>query len=353
MVTPDPRTLQAVEVYIATFAGRTDAYSFWTGGPDGHWKLAEHRFGDERPTQRIPLTPEVVVNAFRTNVPVSAYVLAPDSSTHIACLDIDRPYGMTLGKLALATLARMGAVGYLEPSARGCHLWIPLEEARPGVWVRRMLRGLIHEAKLPPCPGSGFKPVLNETQRLVCAGCQTPAENGPLMPVHDDPKLELRPAQDRLTSDDSVGICIRMPTMPHHRTGKRYRLISSDGELLPDRLSDMMLVIDSSPMGPLADLVDRAPLPKIPASPPMDLMFPLGQPSSSESASEILRSLWGMVEPKPGRANLCPAHDDSRPSLSIARDDQRVWCKNDACILSNHGRGRGTHELVSLAPKHP
>jgi hypothetical protein len=60
-----------------------------------------------------------------------------------------------------------------------------------------------------------------------------------------------------------------------------------------------------------------------------------------------------MPEPKVGRANHCPAHDDSNPSMSIARDDRRVWCKQAACILANDGRGRGTHELEALAPGRP
>jgi hypothetical protein len=349
MVAPDPRTLQAAEVYAATFSGRRDAYSYWTGE---HWRLAERRTGETE--ERLPLTAEVVIRAFSTGIPISAYSLAEDSTTHVACLDIDRSYGMKLGKDGLRVLARMGAIGYLEPSARGCHLWIVLDEARPGIFVRRMLRGLIAEAKMPPCPGSKQPPVLDDHGRSVCQGCPRPAEKGEkLLERHEDPKIELRPAHDRLSSPDSVGICIRMPTMPHHRTGKRYVLIGSDGTVLPPRLTDMMLEVEWSPMGPLTELAELAPLPRLPASPPVDLMYPHGRPTATESASEILRTLWGMPEPKVGRANLCPAHDDQRPSLSIARDDQRVWCKNGACILSNDGRGRGTHELVALAPRHP
>ena len=132
-------TEQAAGLYISTFSGRSDAYSIWSG--------------EQWVATRKPLTPEVVIKAFTTKVPVSAYVLSPDSTTHLAMLDIDREYGMALGRKVAATLNGLGGIGYLEASRRGCHFWILMDATRPAVLIRRALRGLIAEAKLPPCPG--------------------------------------------------------------------------------------------------------------------------------------------------------------------------------------------------------
>jgi hypothetical protein len=189
-----------------------------------------------------------------------------------------------------------------------------LTETRPAVLVRRALKALIAEAGLP-----------------------------------DDPKIELRPGSDRLNDEDSLGHCIRMPTMPHQRTLKRYGLVSNTtGARLSGKLTELMAEIEECPVSIFDDAAERAPLPPLQA-PPSDLRYPLGNPPT-ESACDILRDLWGVQNAIPGRAVKCPAHDDKHPSLSIARDDERVFCKSPGCILNNNDRGRGTNELRRLAP---
>lgn len=334
------RTEQAASLYIATFAGRTDAYSIWTGD---QWAVAARCpecsgnrthvrgcatglwFGGlgevgKSFTEREPLTPDVVINAFQSGVPISAYVLAPDSSTHLAALDIDREDGMELGGLAARKIDELGGVGYVEPSRRGCHFWIVMNDSRPAILVRRALKGLITEAGLP-----------------------------------DDPHIELRPGSDRLNEEGSLGHCIRMPTMPHQKTGKRYVLFSSrGGEKLPAKLADMMLEIEDCPASIMDDLAERAPLPNLPPPPRGIASARFGDPITDDSASGILRSLWGAgPDAIPDKLIKCVAHGpDRRPSLHILKDDQRVICfaAGSGCILHNDGRGRGTRELRSLAP---
>jgi len=298
-----PGLEQAAEVYAATFAGRRDAYSFWNGE---HWQAV-----------RKPLTSKVVLDAFLSGVPISAYVLTSKSTTHIAALDIDRDDGYELGLRFGEKLSGLGGIGYIERSARGCHFWILIDQQLPAVLVRRALRALVHEAGLP-----------------------------------DDKKIELRPGSDRLNDEDSLGHCIRMPTMPHQRTHKRYRLIATTGEILPGKLTEMMLEIESCPSAIIRDAAERAPLPPLTNS-PKDLRFPHGDPPASDSVSDILRDLWGVPNARPGIAVKCPAHDDRHPSLSIAKDDQRVWCKSGSCILSGSGgeQGLGAYQLTQLAPK--
>lgn len=293
------RFIQACELYVATFAGRTDAYSVWTGDA---WRAI-----------RKELTADVAANAFLTNIPISGYVLGTDNMTHVAALDIDRDDGFDLGREVMKQIRRLGGVAYIEASRRGCHVWIVMTERRPGILVRRALIALCAEAGLPV-----------------------------------DPKIELRPGSDRIPEEGGLGHCLRLPTMPHQRTGQRYALTSSDGMMLPGRVPDMMLEIDWCPVMVIDSLAERAPLPKL-GPPPRGLRHSYGDPIVGEqSASEILRERWGALNAAPGKAIRCPAHDDEHPSLSILKDDQRAICRSPSCILHNNGRGRGTHELATL-----
>lgn len=297
---PKPATLDAALMYAATFAARQDAYSLWTGDT---WRAI-----------RMPLTPEVILEAFSTKMPVSGYMLGPDSRSQIVALDIDREDGLSLGKQFAARLNELGGVCYVEASRRGCHVWTLLDKPMPGVLLRRALKGLMHEAGLP-----------------------------------EDPKIELRPGSDRLSGEEALGHCLRMPTMPHPATKQRYVLVSSDGEILPTKLIEMMLEIRETRSEIFNEAAGRAPLPP-PSQPPAGLRYPFGFPEGHESASDILRDLWGVQNAQPGHAVICPAHPDHRPSLSILRDDQRAICKVPGCDLNNNDRGRGTHELRAMAP---
>lgn len=298
MSVADDRIVQACDLYAAAFSCREDAYSIWAGD---QWRAV-----------REPLTGQVVLNAFTTGVPISGYVLDSDSAGHLAVLDIDLPDGYAMGRRVLNHMNELGGLAYLEKSRRGCHVWIPMEERRPAIHTRRALRALIKESGLP-----------------------------------DDPKIELRPGSDRLNDEESLGHCIRMPTMPHQLTGKRYVLVSSEGEKLPGTIAEMMLVLDFCPPDVMDELAQRAPLPKI-TNAPRDLRHSYGEPLVEESASAILIEVASWA--RPGKLGKCPFHPDKRPSLSILRDDQRAICHStgSGCPADNNGRGRGTHELREM-----
>jgi hypothetical protein len=174
----------------------------------------------------------------------------------------------------------------------------------------------------------------------------------------DEPKIELRPAQDRLGEphegeERPLGNCIRMPTMPHQRTKLRFPLIDPiNGAKLSGKITELVEELDHTRAEVFIDLAERAPLPPL-GPPPRELRFPYGVPEGEESASDILRELWGALRARPGKAIRCPAHDDQHPSLSILKDDQRAICKAPGCILNNDGRGRGTYELRTMAPRQP
>jgi len=63
----------------------------------------------------------------------------------------------------------------------------------------------------------------------------------------------------------------------------------------------------------------------------------------------VLRRELGVENAAPGRTIRCPCHDDRAPSLSIARDDSRVWCHAPSCDLSADGRGQDAYGLWALA----
>lgn len=319
------------DYYVALFAGRDDVYSVW--------------YGDGWAATRKPLTGKLVLAAFETKIPISAYLLMPDSTTHVACIDIDRADGFALGKLLARRVNELGGVGYLEKSVRGCHFWLFLDERVPAIQLRRALRALVNESGIPKCPGGGKCPTCTPPKN-ASANWKPPTE------AHDDPRVELRPSTDHLpepTEDvpQPLDKCIRMPTMPHHRTGDRFVLLRTDGTKLPGKISEMLLEIDTCPVGMIADLAERAPLPKMSPT-PRGFQNPYGDPSVVESASQILQAVAPWAQP--GKVGKCPFHDDRRPSLSILRDDQRAICHatGSGCPADNNGRGRGTHELKVL-----
>ena len=319
--------LAAASIYASVFSGRADAFAVWAGD---HWRTAgkyEEVNGKVERVETWPLTPEAIVKSFITGVPLSAYLIDTDNTVPLGALDIDRDDGMELGAMVLRRMQQLNGVAYLEPSRRGCHVWIPLSERRPALLVRRALRALCKQAGLPMDPDSG-------RARLW-------------MP---EPHIELRPGSDRIR-DNGVGHCLRMPTMPHQRTGTRYAMYDINGAKLPPKLTGMMLEMDACDVSIVDSLAEEAPAFPI-TSQPRELRYPLGQPEETESASRILIDLWG-ADPRaaPGKLIHCPAHDDQRPSLSILRDDERAICRAPSCILCNDDNGRGLWELRAMAPR--
>lgn len=343
MIVPDPSTSKqggdralAAELYAATFAGRHDAYSVWVAGPpdhpeDGLWQAI-----------RKPLTGDVVLRAFDTGIPISGYFLNEASATHLAAVDLDLPDGLDLGRRLVARIAAVGGVAYLEPSRRGGHVWIVLDEVRPAVQIRYALRALCLEAHLPTDPGD-------------------PEKGRPPDPTKPHPKIELRPGSDRLGlprpgEPPPLGHCLRMPTMPHPKTGKRYIMLSINGEKLPPKLVELMPTIELCPVAVIEDAAERCPLPEEKPVPPKGLLRPYGEKDRkgayAESAIKIMQDLWGVQDPLyPGRGFHCPAHPDTNKSAMVHRSDERVICWNPECVLSNGFHGRGTYELTQMAPR--
>jgi hypothetical protein len=165
----------------------------------------------------------------------------------------------------------------------------------------------------------------------------------------DDPKIELRPGSDTI-SDDGLGHALRLPLMPHPATGRRGVLHHASGEAMTGSLADIILSMEWASAKAFvgwAERWHRPPLEHIPS----DFHRPHQPfPEDNSKASDILRELWGVPNPVPGRAVKCPAHNDRHPSLNIFPDDKRVMCMTGSCILNNNDHGVGTYQLRKLAP---
>ena len=286
--------------YASQFAARTDVFAIWTGQ---HWACV-----------RDELSPARVIAALTGSGPsLSGYTIRPDGMTHVCAIDFDTDDGFDMAKRLRGAMAESAVTAYIEPSRRGGHLWVCLDRELSARTVRRALRAFLRDAH-----------------------------------ITETPKVELRPAGDRI-EPDGVGYPIRLPTMPHPKTGLRYPLIGPDDTPLPPRLDQLLLAIEWSRADAFAAAADT--IRPTPADlRPGDKRPYLG-PVEEGSASDVLRRLWGAENAAPGRSIKCPAHDDHAPSLSILRDDQRVQCKAPACQLHNNGRGRGVWELTKMAPR--
>ena len=70
--------------------------------------------------------------------------------------------------------------------------------------------------------------------------------------------------------------------------------------------------------------------------------------NNAVTVSDVLRRDYGL-EARPGRAVRCAFHDDRHPSLSILKDDRRVYCHSASCWANNNGRGRDAWDLAHAA----
>jgi hypothetical protein len=308
---------QVVSVYLNTFANRTDVYSRWTPEVSG-W----------RPV-REPLTPDVVIAGLMGTGPsISAYMIAPGSLAHCLAIDFDTDNGLEQAFVLGKTMWRLDLPAYVETSRRGSHLWCVISSTLKASTVRKAARALLGAALLPT----------------------------------DDPHIEIRPGSDHVDAEDhlhvagavvgeGLGHALRMPMMPHPKTGKRGVMQDPRTQTpMGPSLGQIMLDIEHAPSHLILKWADRWN----PAVERIDSSHRTPKPPREEdhaSACELLSTLWGVVEPIPGRNSHCPVHGrDRNPSLTVMKDDKRVICRVPGCILNNDDKGRGTWELRTMAP---
>jgi hypothetical protein len=297
---------QVALVYLHTFAARTDVFSAWT--PNGWRPRREH------------LTPGVVMAGLtRTGPSISGYMIAPPGLSHVLAFDFDTDGGFEEAMRLGLTMWRQELPAYVETSRRGAHLWCVLDAVLKAAVIRKAARALLATALLPT----------------------------------NDPHIEIRPGSDAV-APHGLGHALRLPIMPHPKTGKRGRMHDPrTGTAMSPRVAQMLLDVELAPAPVVAAWGDRWN-PAVEVVPP-SLRNPKG-PSEDDgaSAAELLMTLWGVLMAVPGRNTHCPAHggEDRHPSLTVMKDDRRVICRVPGCVLNNDGHGRGTWELRTLAPGH-
>jgi hypothetical protein len=141
---------------------------------------------------------------------------------------------------------------------------------------------------------------------------------------------------------------LRMPLFEHPKTKRVYPVLAPDGTEVTDRLAAYELTIPlDTPYEALYALGGMR-------TPPKAYPTDLGRLRRSTAIVEgpgvvaILSAMGVGGTLAPGRNVRCPFHEDKHASLSIAKDDQRVWCKAPTCPAYNGGRGLGSLALGKL-----
>ena len=305
--------------YAAVFPARDDVYSAWTS--DG-W----------RPV-REPLTAEVVLAGLTGKGPsISGFMIGPGSVAHTLAFDFDTDNGLEQAFQLALFMESNGLPSYVETSRRGAHHWCLIDHEVPAVALRAAARGLLQNAGLPD----------------------------------GDPHIEIRPGSDHVDAEwhdhvkgavvgTGLGHALRLPLMPHPKTGLAGRLMYPSGKRMQGTLAEILLEMDPVETETLLDWGQKWRRPPVEKLPP-DKRNPRERSDDDDaSASELLRTLWGALDAVPGKVISCPAkafhaHGDIHKGCRVFPDDRRVMCHKAGCILNNDGKGRGTWELRKLAP---
>ena len=311
--------LQVALYYAALFPARNDVYSAWTS--DG-W----------RPV-REPLTPEVVLAGLTHKGPsISGFMIGPGSVSHTLAFDFDTDNGLGQAFELSLFMEREGLPAYVETSRRGAHLWCLLDLEVPAVAIRAAAKGLLQNAGLPD----------------------------------NDPHIEIRPGSDHVDAvwhehvrdavvGTGLGHALRLPLMPHPKTGTAGKLMHPSGKRVQGTLAEILLAMETAEAGKLLEWGEKWRRPPVDRLPP-DKRNPRTRSDNDDaSASGLLRTLWGALDAVPGKVIACPAkafhtHGDVHKGCRVFPDDRRVMCHKTGCVLNGDGKGRGTWELQKLAP---
>jgi len=76
--------------------------------------------------------------------------------------------------------------------------------------------------------------------------------------------------------------------------------------------------------------------------------LPIDRFNAAVGVSAVLAQEYGL-DVAPGRTVRCPAHEDRHASLSVMRDDRRVYCFAPGCDLNDGGRGADAWALQQFA----
>ena len=321
----DPSDAAVIELYIGTFAARMDG---WVKDS------ARHVHGE--------LTVDTVEDAFTKGFSVSGYMARwieykdkRHCLTHVGAIDFDMDDGKQVAVAAQENLTDYGIPSMLVDSRRGAHLWVTatLENDRAqGEQLNAFIR---QDAEVQrwrdALGGAGMLPatIIRDALTALCQKMDL-----------DPTKAEVFPKVS--TSKWGVG-ALRMPLMTHPKTQERYPAYGAAGEALTGmkavigRMADVMAATPGSALLTLGKSKRR---PTKVAPPDYAHREPRVASGDAPMVTELLSRHFG-IQAVPGRTTKCPFHDDEKASMSIAQDDERVWCKAPSCPIYGDERGSG------------
>jgi hypothetical protein len=283
------------------------------------------------------LTPEMCDQAERTGRSISGYLAAPWEDkggfyTTVGAIDVDTT--IEDARTIMRFLHASNVFPLMVRSRRGAHIW---------VWT--VGDGRHQTEKYMPVPASRLRKGLQAAVDLsvpsvTCTYCP------PEVPAHVT-RAHIEVFPKRSASPLGVG-ALRMPLFKHPKTKRVYPVIAPDGSgETTDRLTAYHWTIDmDTPYEALYALGGMR-------TPPVTYPTALGRlrlPTATPEGPGVVAILasMGVDRATPGRNVRCPFHDDKHASLSISRDDQRVWCKAPSCPAYNGGRGLGSLALAQV-----
>jgi hypothetical protein len=282
----------------------------------GLWQLADlfcahydAYVKDSRAHIPQPITPELLERAYREKWAVSGYTARQDGDkmvTHIGAIDFDHS-SRHEEKSVRATLQKLGIPTLRSASRRGSHLWITTHEEGPA--------SVMHKA---------LEQAIRLTDANILSECEV------------FPKVS--------TAQWGVG-ALRLPLMTHPKTRQRYPAYDMDGNRLT-KLIDVVLSVQSTDWKVLRSLAADAPV-EYPRN--LGAYRQRREYTDVGSATDLLDKLG--VQATPGHSCRCPFHEDRHASMSVAQDDERVWCKAPECEAYNGGRGVGTLALAKMVQR--
>lgn len=262
-----------------------------------------------------PLCDSHLQSHLKGDMTLGAYVLDPDSYGRYLVLDADDDPDWRRLQAIAHVLAGEGAIGYLEASRRGGHLWYFLPSPLPAAEIRAFGLGVLTH-----------------------------------FGVAD---MELFPKQDQL--DDGPGSLIRLPFGIHLKSGQRYGFYLPNGEPVAPSLRQQITALAAAETVPnrlFSRFASIAPAkPPRPASKPFEWVERPLTAAEGATLSEQIKGTISVpefvlqfVELNGQGMGLCPFHDDKVESFGVHA--QRNYWHCFAC-----GRGGSVIDFWMLWQK--
>ncbi len=224
-----------------------------------------------------PFTVELMRAHLEGKITLGAYLLSLENTTRFVVLDADTDERWAQTRQLSAELAAQGLPTMLEASRRGGHLWIFFDQPVPGDKARGFGLGL-----------------------LQVFGMQD---------------LEVYPRQERHV--DGPGSLIRIPLGIHRKTGRRYGLVTPDGQLQGGFWQQAERLTHPRPVPPeVVELYQYHPQPvtRKEVNPELDQKY------ARLKEIPLVEFIGQFVQLRPvasGAIGLCPFHDDHHPSFGV------------------------------------